>query len=67
MFTAIAISALVAFVAGVVFHKYVVSEAATVKAHVTAEVNAVKTATAAEFASLRAELKSAIEKVAQKV
>lgn len=61
------IATVVGFGAGVVFHKYVISEAASIKAHVTAEVSAVKTAAAAEFASLRADLKSAIDKVAQKV
>jgi ethanolamine ammonia-lyase large subunit len=67
MFTAIAISLLVGAILGVVFHKYVVSEAAAVKAHVTAEVSAVKNGTAAEFASLRSELKGAVEKFGQKI
>ena len=31
-----------AFVAGVVFHKYVISEAQSIKAHVTAEVEKVR-------------------------
>lgn len=39
---AFAISVLVAFLAGIVFHKYVVSEAASIKAHVTAEIQEVR-------------------------
>lgn len=45
-----------AFFAGVVFHKYVISEAASIKAHVTEEVSA-----------LRAEVASALGKAAAKV
>ena len=53
MFTAIAITALVAFAAGVTFHKYVVSEAAAVKNHVTLELSAAKTATPEIMSGIR--------------
>lgn len=66
-FVVTTIATVAGFGAGVVFHKYVISEATSIKAHVTAEVSAVKTAAAAEFASLRADLKAAVDKVAQKV
>lgn len=45
-----------AFVAGVVFSKYVLSEAASIKAHVTEEVSA-----------LRAEVAAALTGLAKKV
>lgn len=45
-----------AFVAGVVFHKYVVSEALAIKEHVTAEVAEVR----ADIASLLDKAKSKI-------
>jgi hypothetical protein len=48
--------ALGAFVAGVIFNKYVISEAAAVKAHVTAEVTKV-----------REDVASLLEKAAGKV
>lgn len=45
-----------AFVAGVIFHKYVLSEAASIKAHVTSEVTA-----------LRADVGNALSAIAKKV
>lgn len=53
---AFALSLPAAFVAGVVFHKYVISEAEKIKAHVTAEVQEV-----------RADIASLLSKVAAKV
>ena len=44
------------FVAGVIFHKYVVSETAAIKEHVTAEV-----------AEVRADLAAGLSKVAGKL
>lgn len=38
MFTVCAIGIPAAFAAGVIFHKYVVSEAAAIKAHISAEL-----------------------------
>jgi hypothetical protein len=45
-----------AFIAGVVFHKYVISEAVAIKAHVTAEV-----------AEVRADIASLVGKISAKV
>ena len=42
MFTAIAVTALVCFVAGMAFSKVVLSEATTVKQHVTQEISALR-------------------------
>lgn len=56
MFAAIAITAVVAFVAGIVFHKVVVSEAESVKVHITKEVTL-----------LHNELKAVIERTAQRI
>lgn len=56
MFPALAVTALVSFAAGVAFHKYVLSEAAAIKAHVTAEV-----------AKVREDLKEAVAHAAQKL
>lgn len=38
----VGVAVLVSFVAGVLFHKYVVSEAASIKSHVSAEVATLK-------------------------
>lgn len=51
MFPAIAITALVAFAAGVVFHKFVVSEAASVKAHVSTEIEKLRVEVVTEVKS----------------
>lgn len=71
MFTAVvvavAVTALVAFAAGVVFHKYVISEAASIKAHVTNEVTSTEQKIVGEFESVRADLKAAVEKFGQKL
>lgn len=53
---AFAIGVPVAFMAGVVAHKYVMGEAAAIKAHVTAEIEEV-----------RADLNSLLTKAASKV
>jgi len=53
---ALAVLVPAAFAAGVVFHKYVISEAASIKEHVTAEVQEV-----------RADIASALGTVAKKV
>ncbi len=45
-----------AFAAGVIFHKYVISEASAIKAHVTAEVDKV-----------RGDVSSLLSKAAQKL
>lgn len=50
------VASAVSFAAGVVFHKYVISEAQTIKQHVTEEVDA-----------LRAELSTGIANFAKKV
>ena len=42
MFAAITVSVVAGFAGGVVFHKYVISEAQAIKAHVTAEVEKVR-------------------------
>jgi hypothetical protein len=42
MWSALAICAPVAFAAGVIFHKYVISEAQAIKTHITAEVEKVR-------------------------
>ena len=47
---------LACFAAGVIFHKYVISEAASIKEHVTAEI-----------AEVRADLASLLQKAATKV
>lgn len=52
----VALVAGAAFTAGVVFGKYVISEAAAIKAHVTAEVD-----------KLRADLSSSLSNAAKKV
>lgn len=71
MFTAVivtaAITALVAFPAGVLFHSRVVSESASIKAHVTAEVTATEQRIEKVFDSVRGELKTAVEKFGQKL
>jgi len=54
--TVFAIAVPAAFVAGVIFHKYVLSEAAAIKAHVTAEV-----------AEVRADIASLLSKASQKL
>ncbi len=46
----------VAFVAGVLFHRYVVSEASAIKAHVTAEVEEVRGDIASLLAKVAAKL-----------
>lgn len=51
-----AVAVPVAFAAGVVFHKYVISEAEKIKAHVSAEIQEV-----------RADLASALSKLAGKL
>jgi hypothetical protein len=53
---AVAISALVFFVLGVIFQKYAVNEAKSVKTHITNE-----------FSALRADLVSVMQKDIQKV
>jgi hypothetical protein len=53
---AFAVSVPAAFAAGVAFHKYVISEAQAIKAHVTAEVEKV-----------RGEVSGALAKLASKV
>lgn len=71
MFTAVivtaAITALVAFPAGVLFHSRVVSEAASIKAHVTAEVTSTELRIAEDLKAVREDLKSAVEKFGQKL
>lgn len=47
MFLALAIGLPAAFAAGVIFHKYVISEANAIKAHVSNEINELKKAIAA--------------------
>ena len=42
MWPTLAIGVPVAFAAGVVFHKYVISEAQAIKTHITAEVEKVR-------------------------
>lgn len=54
--TVFAVAVPAAFVAGVIFHKYVVSEAASIKEHVTAEV-----------AEVRADVASVLQKAAGKL
>jgi hypothetical protein len=50
----LAIAVPAAFAAGVIFHKYIVSEANSIKAHMTAEVEEVR----ADIASLLREAKT---------
>ena len=52
----LAVAVLVAFAAGVIVHKYVISEASAIKEHVTAEVEKV-----------RSDVSSALSAVAKKV
>ena len=54
--SAIAVTALVFFVLGVLFHRYVVSEA-----------NSIKTHTSNEFSALRADLVNFMQKVSSKL
>jgi len=53
---AFAIAVPVAFAAGVIFHKYVISEAEAIKDHVTAEA-----------AEIRADVMNAVKSVANKL
>jgi len=55
------------FVAGVVFHKYVVSEATAIKDHVSDEIAEVRLDVSGEISKLREAVSSVLSKTAAKI
>jgi len=63
----VTVLAIAAFTLGVVVHKYVISEAEAIKAHVTAEVDAAKVHFSNDVTGIRQEISTALQKAAGKL